>query len=110
MRNRLYLLYLLHTRPNTRFIIVGESEEKVEKEMNEIRQLLKGEKMFGIVKTMVVDKGYGFIKADNGSEYFMHKTAVVDGTPWEGNMRGKRVEFEIEGSDKGPRAKEVCFN
>ena len=62
--------------------------------------------MKGKVKWFQDEKGYGFIGAEDGRDVFVHFTAVV--------MSGRKtlkdgdaVEFEVEPSEKGPRAKNV---
>lgn len=65
--------------------------------------------MTGIV-ARVLDKGYGFIRADEtNKEYFMHATDYVG--DWESlakevNTKHKvvRVNFEVANSNKGLRA------
>ncbi|HSE83377.1 MAG TPA: cold shock domain-containing protein [Thermodesulfobacteriota bacterium] len=64
--------------------------------------------MNGSIKRLFKDKGYGFIKAEDGRDIFFHRTGV-DGTQFESLTEGQDVEFELErnpkGSrDKGPRA------
>ena len=60
----------------------------------------------GTVKWFNEKKGYGFIQQDDGGDLFVHYTAVV-GKGFRTLMEGQRVEFEIEETDKGPKAKNV---
>lgn len=59
----------------------------------------------GTIKKLVSDRGFGFIAADDGKEYFFHRSST------EGNFDrlqgGEKVNFEVEASPKGPRAKSV---
>jgi CspA family cold shock protein len=59
----------------------------------------------GTIKKLVSDRGFGFIAAEDGKEYFFHRSST------EGNFDrlqgGEKVSFEIESSPKGPRAKTV---
>ena len=59
----------------------------------------------GTIKKLVSDRGFGFIAAEDGKEYFFHRSST------EGNFDrlqgGEKVTFEIEASPKGPRAKAV---
>jgi CspA family cold shock protein len=59
----------------------------------------------GKVKRLVADKGFGFIRGTNGTEYFFHSTAV-DGD-FTDLREGDAVTFEEVPSAKGPRAEEV---
>jgi CspA family cold shock protein len=61
--------------------------------------------MTGTIKKLVSDRGFGFIAAEDGKEYFFHRSGT------EGDFDrlngGESVTFEIEASPKGPRAKGV---
>jgi CspA family cold shock protein len=60
----------------------------------------------GTVKWFNEKKGFGFIQQDDGGDLFVHYTAVI-GTGFKTLMEGQRVQFEIENTDKGPKAKNV---
>ena len=62
--------------------------------------------MTGKIRTLRVDKGFGFIKGDVGSEYFFHRSAVY-GEGLEELREGDSVEFEVGQGPKGPRAENV---
>lgn len=62
--------------------------------------------MKGTVKMFNKDKGYGFIRAEDGSDVFFHYSALVmDG--YKTAVEGEKVEFDIEQSDRGLRASNV---
>jgi CspA family cold shock protein len=58
----------------------------------------------GTVKKVVPDRGFGFITADDGKEYFFHRSAVQSSLEFDRLVGGEAVEFEVEESPKGPRA------
>jgi len=62
--------------------------------------------MKGKIKRLVTDKGFGFIKAEDGNEYFFHKSALQN-VQIEGLTEGREVEFEVGEGAKGPRAEDV---
>ncbi len=58
----------------------------------------------GTIKKVLVDKGFGFIsQIADGNDVFFHHTCLVDASI-EDLAEGQAVEYEIEQSDKGPRA------
>ncbi len=61
----------------------------------------------GTVKKVVSDRGFGFIAADDGKEYFFHRTGLDASLDFDRLAGGEKVEFEIEASPKGPRATRV---
>jgi CspA family cold shock protein len=63
--------------------------------------------MEGNVKKIVSDKGFGFIRAKNGSEFFFHKSAVDRPDHFDEIMEGDPVVFEVGDGPKGPRAEHV---
>jgi len=60
----------------------------------------------GQVKWFNEKKGYGFIQQDGGKDLFVHYTAI-QGDGFKTLTEGQRVRFEIEETDKGPKAKNV---
>jgi len=63
--------------------------------------------MTGTIKKVVVERGFGFITAEDGEDYFFHRSGVDPSLNFESIAAGERVSFEVEHSDKGPRAKQV---
>ena len=61
----------------------------------------------GLIKRIVSDRGFGFIKSDNGDEYFFHRSALGREVNFDELREGQRVDFEIGQSPKGPRAENV---
>ena len=60
----------------------------------------------GKIKRLVGDKGFGFIAADNGQEYFFHQSAC-SGVPFDSLHEGQAVTFDQGQGPKGPRAENV---
>ena len=61
----------------------------------------------GTVKKVVADRGFGFITAEDGKEYFFHRSGLESSLDFDRLNGGEKVEFEIEQSPKGPRASRV---
>jgi cold shock protein len=60
----------------------------------------------GTVKWFNANKGYGFIKPEDGNDVFVHVTAIQgDGEP--SLEEGQAVEFDIAPGQKGPQAVNV---
>ena len=61
----------------------------------------------GTIKKVVSDRGFGFIQAEDGKEYFFHRSGIDSSLNFDALTGGERVTFEVESSPKGPRAKSV---
>jgi CspA family cold shock protein len=61
----------------------------------------------GTIKKLVSDRGFGFIAAEDGREYFFHRTGLDSSVNFDSLAGGERVNFEIEPSQKGPRANRI---
>ncbi len=60
--------------------------------------------MKGTVKFFNEAKGFGFIAAEDGSEIFVHQSALDDGVNLNEN---DSVTFDVEQGDRGPKAVNV---
>ena len=63
--------------------------------------------MTGTIRTLRVDKGFGFIKDDTGKDYFFHRTALAATLEFDRLEGGEKVTFDIEQDAKGDRARNV---
>lgn len=61
----------------------------------------------GTIKKLIRDRGFGFISDTDGKEVFFHQTGVLD-NKFESLTEGQEVVFEVESSQKGPRAINVA--
>ena len=57
----------------------------------------------GRIKKLVRDRGFGFIADTDGREVFFHQTSLVEVT-FNALNEDQEVEFDVEKSEKGPRA------
>src|SRR5688572_5125774 len=71
-----------------------------------VKQEIGDAYMIGTIRTLRVDKGFGFIKGETGQEYFFHQSAIY-GEGIADLREGDGVEFEVADSPKGPRAANV---
>jgi len=58
----------------------------------------------GTVAKWIGDRGYGFIKCEDGKEIFVHNSDIQGKSSL---IEGEKVEFEVTQGDKGPRAAKV---
>jgi len=63
--------------------------------------------MKGTVKFFNTKKGFGFIAAEDGKEYFVHQTGLNDGVSITEN---DSVTFDTEEGDRGPKAVNVSLD
>lgn len=63
--------------------------------------------MRGTIARLVRDRGFGFIKAEDGIEYFFHRSSCNRNSAFDTLREEDPVEFEEGGGAKGPRAADV---
>jgi CspA family cold shock protein len=63
--------------------------------------------MTGTIKNINVERGFGFIRAADGTDRFFHYTALRGGTKLSMLSAGMPVTFDHEQSERGPRAVNV---
>lgn len=62
----------------------------------------------GTVKKLVSDRGFGFITADDGKDYFFHRDGLDRTLDFDRLVGGEKVTFEVESNPRGPRAVKVA--
>lgn len=61
--------------------------------------------MYGTIKRIVRDKGFGFIDPGDGSgDLFFHRSKLGPKTVFEDLREGDEVEFQVKPGEKGPQA------
>ena len=63
----------------------------------------------GTVKWFNAEKGFGFISRADGSDVFVHFSAI-QGDGFKTLEEGQAVTFDVEDSDRGPQAVNVEKN
>ena len=63
--------------------------------------------MNGKLAKLRLGKGFGFVTGADGQDYFMHRSAVREGSTFEQLREGQRVEFDAGQGEKGPRAENL---
>lgn len=62
--------------------------------------------MIGTVKWFDDTKGYGFIEAENGTDVFVHQSAIQS-SGFRSLAEGQRVKFDVSSGPKGQQASNV---
>ena len=65
-----------------------------------------GPKSKGRIKKMVRDRGFGFIRGDDGKEVFFHRSGM-NGSDYDQVNEGDVVEYVIQEGPRGARAEHV---
>jgi len=55
----------------------------------------------GTIVRLVRDRGFGFIKTEDGSEIFFHATGVTGNTPFDNLSEGQQVSYERSQDTRG---------
>jgi CspA family cold shock protein len=71
-----------------------------------VRAAPSGPKVKGRVKKLVPDRGFGFVRGDDGKEVFFHRSGL--GTnDYDSLSEGDVVEYVVQEGPRGPRAENV---
>lgn len=61
--------------------------------------------MRGTIAVIIADKGYGFISPREGDrDIFFHASGLAQGLEFNEALFARDVTFDVEATDKGPRA------
>ncbi len=63
--------------------------------------------MTGVIKKLTKDRFFGFIRAEDGVEYFFHQSELRDGLVFLDIEEGLAVQFDAQQAPKGPRATNI---
>lgn len=63
--------------------------------------------MHGIIKKLTRDRAFGFIRAEDGVDYFFHESELHGGIVFGDIQVGEKVIFEPQQGAKGPRAVDI---
>jgi CspA family cold shock protein len=61
----------------------------------------------GSIKKVMADRGFGFITAEDGKDYFFHRDSLSGSLDFDRLVGGEAVVFDVQQSPKGPRAANV---
>ena len=61
----------------------------------------------GKIKKLVRDRGFGFISDTDGRDVFFHQSSLAVDLKFDSLNEEQEVSFEVENSEKGPRAVNV---
>ena len=65
-----------------------------------------GPKVRGRVKKLVPDRGFGFVRGDDGKEVFFHRSGLGP-NDYDALSEGDLVEYVVQEGPRGPRAENV---
>jgi CspA family cold shock protein len=69
-------------------------------------QVASGPKCKGKIKKMVRDRGFGFIRGDDGKEVFFHRSGL-NAADYDALSEGDNVEYVVQEGPRGARAENV---
>jgi CspA family cold shock protein len=63
--------------------------------------------MNGTINRLTPERGFGFIRGEDGKHYFFHRNELLSGLRFDELREGQRVVFEPRQAERGPRAAEI---
>jgi cold shock protein len=60
----------------------------------------------GIIRRLLEHRGFGFIQSEDGRSVFFHRSEVLH-VPFQALQEGQAVEFAVEETSQGPKARRV---
>jgi cold shock CspA family protein len=60
----------------------------------------------GMIRRLLEHRGFGFIQSEDGRNVFFHRSEVLY-MPFSGLQEGQVVEFAVEETSQGPKARRV---
>jgi CspA family cold shock protein len=60
----------------------------------------------GRIKKIIHDRGFGFVRGEDGNEVFFHRTELTT-VDFDSLEEGQSVSYEVVNSPKGPRARNL---
>ena len=70
------------------------------------RTVPSGPKVKGKIKKLVRDRGFGFVRGDDGKEVFFHRSGL-NAAEYDGLNEGDSVEYVVQEGPRGARAENV---
>jgi CspA family cold shock protein len=71
-----------------------------------VRTMPTGPKVKGRIKKLVPDRGFGFVRGDDGKEVFFHRSGL-GANDYDSLSEGDVVEYVVQEGPRGPRAENV---
>jgi CspA family cold shock protein len=84
----------------------GRGRSRGRRRVGTTPQAPAGPKCRGKIKKMVRDRGFGFIRGDDGKEVFFHRSGL-NAADYDGLSEGDTVEYVVQEGPRGSRAENV---
>jgi len=84
----------------------GRGRSRSRRAASTTRTVPSGPKVKGRVKKLVPDRGFGFVRGDDGKEVFFHRSGL-GANDYDSLSEGDVVEYIVQEGPRGPRAENV---